>query len=83
MLIEALINGEVLTREEVPDEYLSDVPGASWQQNADARGQIIDLYLEAFKKKMEKVFGETRHTVSYVLVFQSKLNKYGTDKDGD
>jgi len=83
MLIEALINGEVLTREEVPDEYLVDVPGASWQQNADARGQIIDLYLEAFKKKMEKVFGETRHTVSYVLVFQSKLNKYGTDKDGD
>jgi hypothetical protein len=83
MLIEAWINDEVLTREEVPEEYLVDIPGASWQQNAEARGQIIHLYLEAFKKKMEKVFGETRHTVSYVLVFQSKFNKYGTDEDSN
>lgn len=73
MVIEALINGEVLTREEIPDEYLQDVPGASWQQNTEARKQMVDLCLETFKKKMEKVFNQGV-PVEYCLVFTSKLH---------
>jgi hypothetical protein len=73
MVIEALINGEVLTRDEIPDEYLEPIPGASWQQNAESRQQIVSLYLEAFKKKMEKVFNQALQ-VQYCLVFTSKLH---------
>lgn len=78
MIIEALLNGEVLTREEVPDEYLQDIEGATWQQNAEARQQIVDQFLEAFKKKMEKVFNQSLQ-VQYCLVFKSKLHLHETD----
>lgn len=78
MLIEALINGEVLTHQEVPDEYLAPIESVSWQQNCEARKQIIDLYLERFRKNMEKVFKET-YRVEYCLVFTSKMAQHATD----
>ena len=83
MFIEALIDGEVLTREEVSDVYLQDIPGASWQQNVEARRQVVEYFLEELQKKMERVFFERRRDVIYVFVLQSKLNTYGADEGTD
>lgn len=78
MVIEAMINGEVLTQREVPDEYLQDMEGVSWKDNCESRQLIIGLYLEEFRQKMEKVFKET-HRVEYRLVFTSKMSKNEID----
>lgn len=78
MFIEALINAEVLTREEVPDEYLQDSEGLDWKTNIAMREQIVALHLEQFRRKMEKVFKET-HRVEYCLVFTSKMPNDETD----
>lgn len=82
MLIEALIDGEILTRYEVPDEYLASSEALSWKDNCESRQLIIRLYLDEFKKKMEKVFGET-HRVDYYLVFTSKMQNDATDQISD
>lgn len=73
MVIEAIINGEILTRYEIPDEYLQDIEGAGWQRNVEFREQIIGMYLEAFIKKMEKFF-HPGFQVDYRLVFPSKMD---------
>lgn len=72
MIIEAIYRGELLKRMEIADECLSDVEGASWQENADARAAVVDLHLEAFAKQIDRIFGG-RTGVTYVLVFQSKI----------
>lgn len=74
MVIEALINGEVLTREEIPDELLQDVEGATAQQNFEFRRQLIAMYLEGFRKKLEKFFNPAFHP-EYRLIFQSRMNR--------
>lgn len=63
----------MLTREELPDEYLADIEGSSWKENIAAREQIVTMHLQAFTQKMEKVFQNTNQ-VTYYLVFKSKLN---------
>jgi hypothetical protein len=78
MVIEALINGEVLTREEVPSELLLDVEGATTRQNIEFREQIVNMYLEAFRKKMDRFFKQSLQ-VDYRLVFSSKLNTYAQE----
>lgn len=78
MVIEALINGEVLTTELIPPEVLLDIEGATWQQNVEFRQQITAMYLEQLQKKLEKFFhGDYR--IEYRLVLPSKLNNDETD----
>lgn len=79
MVIEALINGEVLTREEIPDEYLGDVEGASAQQNFEYRETLVRMYLAQLRRKMEKFFNPD-FQVQYRLVFQSTMKEDETDQ---
>jgi hypothetical protein len=79
--IEATINGEVLTCCEIPEEYLQDIDGASWQDNVAFREQVIAMHLEGFRKKMEKFF-HPGFQVDYVLVFPSKMNNDEQIDDG-
>lgn len=80
MVIEAMINGEVLTRCEVPEEYLQPMEGVSWQDNYEFRKLLVNSYLAEFMQKMEKVFKET-YRVEYRLVFKSKMSKDEIDRD--
>jgi len=73
MVIEAVINGEVLTRSTVPDEYLQDMEGVPWKENAAFREQVVSLYLQAFRQRMEKFF-QPGFQIDYRLVFPSKMN---------
>ncbi len=72
MVIEALINGEVLTAEQIPPETLLDIEGATWQQNTEFREQIVRMYLEQLQRKLEKFFHKD-HRIEYRLVVQSKM----------
>jgi len=73
MVIEAVINGEVLTTCEIPDEYLQDIEGVEWQRNFEFREQIVAMHLDAFQKKLDKFF-HSGIQVEYRLVFPSKMN---------
>jgi hypothetical protein len=79
MVIEALINGQVLTREEVSDEYLGDVEGANPQQNFEYRETLIRMYVAQLRQKMEKFFNPD-FQVEYRLVFQSTMKENETDQ---
>lgn len=81
MVIEALVNGEFLTRQEVLEDYLLSIEGATWKENVQARRKIVELFLEDFQKKMDKIFRQ-EHRVQYCLVFQSKMNAYAENNGG-
>lgn len=79
MVIEALVNGEVLTREELPPGALDDIPGASWQENVQAREQIIRLFILQAQEKLNRFFNRD-FQVEYRLIFPSKMNINETDQ---
>jgi hypothetical protein len=71
MYIEALINGEFLTRSLVPDEFLGRDPDASFQDSAQFHENIVKMYLDQFRKRMDK-FIQPGLQIEYRLVFISK-----------
>jgi hypothetical protein len=72
MVIEAIINGEFLTREELPAEFYEDIPGASWQENVVAREQIVKTFVLQFQMKMNNFFNKD-FQVEYRLAVRSKF----------
>lgn len=83
MWIEAIINGEVLSREEVPDGYLAPVASLKWGESVEIREQIVTLYLQELQKKMARIFAEGHHIVSYRLIFQSKMTENEESSESD
>lgn len=72
MVIEVLINGEVLTHEELPPGAMDDIPGATWQENVQARELIVRMHLEQVRQKLNRFFNR-EFQVEYRLVFPSKM----------
>lgn len=71
-----MMNGEVLTSEEVNDAFLvSDDDLDKWQ-NMEVREHVILMHLDAFKAKMDRFFSSIhpRPPLEYHLVFQSKMH---------
>jgi hypothetical protein len=74
MTIEALVRGEVMSRAEVPDEYL-ELPLQGWQRGAEFREEVVRLQLMQFRQKIESYF-KPDVRVEYCLVFRSKPDEY-------
>lgn len=73
MVIEALIAGEVMTSEEIPPEALADIPGASWEENAKAREQIVKIFRLKFEDKLKRFFNKDL-PLEFRLVMSSKMS---------
>lgn len=73
MHIEVIVAEQIVKRYHLPDKYLEDIPGYTWQQNHEAREKIIQLHLADIKRKMQELF--PKGLLRYQIALESKMNQ--------
>lgn len=73
MYIDIHINGDLRKRWKISHEHLPDIPGATWQENVEARQLVVEKYLRQFKSFVAPHF-DGHPDVMYSISFESKMN---------
>ena len=79
-MIDVFISGQFFNRWEIDDMKGFSLDGATWEENVQAKEQLVQMYYKHFLRHTLPLL-RTLKNVEVFIVFESKMNSWPVDDD--